>query len=121
MYGPFWKGVSGGRRSDADEVADPIAAAAYVAELTAGLATIARKHGLETLGYILDMARLEAENANRHVNGRHRPYCGVRFTPIRSSRAAFGWPSVTSPYFFCSARTKSRILKSMCAENRVWS
>jgi hypothetical protein len=55
---------------DTHEPANPEAAAAYVAELSADLATIARRHGLDTLGYILDMARLEAENATRHVNGR---------------------------------------------------
>jgi hypothetical protein len=52
---------------------DPVnraAAAEYVAELTAELAALARKHGLDALGFILDMARLEAENENRHVNGR---------------------------------------------------
>jgi hypothetical protein len=38
-------------------------AASYVADLTADLARIARRHGLDTLGYILDMARLEAQNA----------------------------------------------------------
>jgi hypothetical protein len=38
-------------------------AASYVAELTADLARIARRHGLDTLGYILDMARLEAQSA----------------------------------------------------------
>ena len=38
------------------------AAAAYVAAMTADLAAIARRHNLETLGYLLDMARLEAEN-----------------------------------------------------------
>jgi hypothetical protein len=47
-----------------------VAAAAYVAKLTADLASIARRHGLDALGYILEMARLEAENATRHVNGR---------------------------------------------------
>jgi hypothetical protein len=52
------------------EPEDPVAAAAYVAELSADLATIARRHGFVALGYILDMARLEAENATRHVNGR---------------------------------------------------
>jgi hypothetical protein len=45
-------------------------AAAYIADLTAELATLARQHGLDALGYILDMARLEAENATRHVSGR---------------------------------------------------
>ena len=56
--------------SSGREVEDPAAAAAYVAELTADLASIARRHGLDALGYILDMARLEAQNATRHVNGR---------------------------------------------------
>jgi hypothetical protein len=37
----------------------------YVATLTADLASIARQNGLDTLGYILDMARLEAENSIR--------------------------------------------------------
>lgn len=50
------------------ETNDPAAAANYVAELTASLAIVARKHGFDTLGYILDMARLEAESASRHVN-----------------------------------------------------
>lgn len=46
------------------------ATANYVAELSAELATLARRHGLNMLGYLLDMARLEAENVTRHVNGR---------------------------------------------------
>ena len=50
---------------------DRVAAANYVAELTAELAALARGHGLDALGYILDMARLEAENAVRYVNGRN--------------------------------------------------
>jgi hypothetical protein len=58
-------GGDGARQPD-----DRVAAAAYVAELSADLATIARRHGLVALGYILDMAKLEAENATRHVNGR---------------------------------------------------
>jgi len=45
--------------------ADRAAAAAYVAEMSSDLAAIARRHGLDTLSYILDMARLEAENASR--------------------------------------------------------
>ncbi len=36
-------------------------AATYIADLTADLASMARKHGLGTLGYLLDMARMEAE------------------------------------------------------------
>jgi hypothetical protein len=54
----------------AGETDDRANAAAYVAELSADLATIARRHGLVALSYILDMAKLEAENATRHVNGR---------------------------------------------------
>ena len=51
------------------EPVDRTAAAKYVAELSAELANLARRHGLDALGYILDMARLEAENATRHVTG----------------------------------------------------
>ncbi len=49
-----------------DEITAPAGrreAAAYVAEMSGELAGIARRHGLDTLGYLLDMARLEAENA----------------------------------------------------------
>ena len=49
---------------------DRAAAADYVAGLSAELARLARQHGLDALGFILDMARLEAENATRHVSGR---------------------------------------------------
>ena len=38
-----------------------LAAANYIADLTANLALIARNHGLETLSYVLEMARLEAQ------------------------------------------------------------
>ena len=57
-------------RERGDRSVDRAAAANYVAELSAELASLARQHGLDALGYILDMARLEAENATRHVNGR---------------------------------------------------
>jgi hypothetical protein len=49
------------------------AVATYVATLSADLALIARQNGLQTLGYLLEMARLEAESVSRHVrtpNGR---------------------------------------------------
>ncbi len=55
---------------DLPSIDDREAAAAYVAELSRDLAIIAREHGLDALGYILEMARLEAENATRHMNGR---------------------------------------------------
>jgi hypothetical protein len=44
------------------------AAAAYIADLTGGLAQMARRHGLKTLGYLLDMAKLEAESI-KSTNG----------------------------------------------------
>lgn len=49
---------------------DRAAAAGYVADLSAELANLARQHGLDALGFILDMARLEAENATHPVSGR---------------------------------------------------
>ena len=45
------------QRSDQSE------AAAYMSDMAASLATMARRHGLGTLGYLFDMARMEAENA----------------------------------------------------------
>lgn len=47
--------------TNADDRATPQSAAAYIADLTRDLARIARSHGLQTLGYILEMARVEAE------------------------------------------------------------
>lgn len=44
---------------------DPEAAASYVAALSSDLAAIARRHGLTALGYLLELARLEAENISR--------------------------------------------------------
>lgn len=35
--------------------------AIYIAQLTGELAVIARSHGFNTLGFLLDMAKLEAE------------------------------------------------------------
>ncbi len=49
-----------------------LAAAAYVAALVTELALIARSHRLDSLGYILDVARLEAESVLRSTNGRGR-------------------------------------------------
>ena len=39
----------------------PDSAAHYIATLTEELAQIARRNGLDTLSYILEMARLEAD------------------------------------------------------------
>ncbi len=43
--------------------------AVYIADLSGHLAEMARHHGLSTLGYILDMAKMAAEEAIRN-NGR---------------------------------------------------
>jgi hypothetical protein len=51
--------------------ANSAAVAAYVATISAAPATTKRKTGLETLSYLLEMVRLEAESATRHSqNGR---------------------------------------------------
>jgi hypothetical protein len=42
-----------------------VATANYVATLSAELSAMARRNGLDALGYILEMARLEAENEAR--------------------------------------------------------
>lgn len=43
-------------------------AAGFVATAAAELAQISRRHGLETLGYLLDMAQLEAnEIVRQHI------------------------------------------------------
>ncbi len=51
------------------ELSSRIAVASYVASLSADLATISRRTGLETLSYLLEMVRLEAESVSRQ-NGR---------------------------------------------------
>jgi hypothetical protein len=38
----------------------------YVTTMSADLATMARRSGLDTLGYLLEMVRLEAESETRH-------------------------------------------------------
>jgi hypothetical protein len=55
------------------EPGDTTAVATYVATLSADLATMARRTGLDTLGYLLEMVRLEAESSARQApvpNGR---------------------------------------------------
>lgn len=46
-------------------------AAASIASFTAELAVMARRNGLDTLSYLLEMARLEAESQSRPpaING----------------------------------------------------
>ena len=48
-------------------------AAEYIGSMSRNLATMARLHGLNTLGYLLDMAKLEAETATRLNGGNGRP------------------------------------------------
>jgi len=48
------------------EPGNPNVVADYVAAMSADLATMARRSGLDTLGYLLEMVRLEAENVTRH-------------------------------------------------------
>jgi len=59
----------GNAMADQSTIGDREEAAAYVAELSRDLAVIARRHGLDVLGYLLEMARLDAENVTRHMNG----------------------------------------------------
>lgn len=53
---------------------DRTAVATYVASLSADLANMARGTGLDTLGYLLEMVRLEAESSVRQnpVSNGHR-------------------------------------------------
>jgi hypothetical protein len=50
------------KQTDLAYVGTPEAAASYVATLVTELALVARNHGLDSLGYLLEMARLEAES-----------------------------------------------------------
>ena len=68
-YGRQMSDEAGARRTTAGPV-DRVAAASYVAELSGELALLARHHRLDALGYILEMARLEAENVTRFINGK---------------------------------------------------
>jgi len=62
--------------ADQPKVGEPVERAAvahYVATLSADLAVMARRTGLQTLGFLLEMARLEAENASRPGAGGRNP------------------------------------------------
>ncbi|MBV1698234.1 MAG: hypothetical protein KGQ47_07760 [Hyphomicrobiales bacterium] len=43
-------------------------AALYIASLADELARLAKSHDLETLAYILDMARMEADQISKRMN-----------------------------------------------------
>ncbi len=51
------------------ELTDPVAVATYVAAMTAELSMLAHHHGFEALGFLLEMARLEAESTAHQLNG----------------------------------------------------
>jgi len=51
------------------ELTEPAAVANYVAAMTAELCMLAHHHGFEALGFLLEMARLEAENTAHQLNG----------------------------------------------------
>ena len=61
-----WLGMT---MPDQKESGDRTAVATYVASLSADLANMARETGLDTLGYLLEMVRLEAESSARQTNG----------------------------------------------------
>ena len=50
---------------------EKMAVAAYVASLSGDLSVMARRTGLNALGYLLEMARLEAEQVARAPQGRN--------------------------------------------------
>jgi len=59
-------------QASSGENGSPALVANYVAALSADLAAMARQSGLDTLGYLLEMVRLEAESVSRHKqNGHH--------------------------------------------------
>jgi hypothetical protein len=60
MQGPDDIDEPNGEGSTADS------AAAYIASLADDLARLARRHGLESLSFILEMARLEADQISKN-------------------------------------------------------
>ena len=50
---------------EASFVTDPHALGVYMATMTASMARIARQNGFEALGYLLELAHLEAETIRR--------------------------------------------------------
>jgi hypothetical protein len=48
----------------------PGEAAAFIGDTIADLAVLARRHGYQTLGFLLDMAQMEADDI---VRLRHKP------------------------------------------------
>jgi hypothetical protein len=64
---PRWKGLM--TESDGGSPAGAPGAAHYIASLTQELAELAKTYELEALAYILDMARLEADQICKRGDG----------------------------------------------------
>lgn len=58
-----------GNQPTSSELGSRTAVASYVASMTADLANMSRRSGLETLSYLLEMVRLEAESTSSQSNG----------------------------------------------------
>jgi len=56
-------------QSTSGDLGSRTAVASYVASMSADLANMSRRSGLETLGYLLEMVRLEAESTSRQGDG----------------------------------------------------
>ena len=52
-------------KNNTDDEGTPEAAALYIASMTDELARLAKHHGLDPLAFILEMARLEADEITR--------------------------------------------------------
>jgi len=50
------------------ELTEPAAVATYVAAMSAELSMLAHQHGFDALGFLLEMARLEAESAAHQLH-----------------------------------------------------
>ncbi len=57
-------------QEDSADINGRSAVANYVAAMSADLAAMARRNGLDTIGYLLEMVHLEAESVTRH-EGHH--------------------------------------------------
>ena len=62
-------GTRTANQSTSGEPASRAAVASYLASMWADPAAMSRKTGLETLGYLPKMVRLEAESTSRQSNG----------------------------------------------------
>ena len=62
---PHTENAKLGRQRRPPDGETPDSAAHYIASLTAELAKIARRNGLDALSHLLEMARLEADQATK--------------------------------------------------------